>query len=407
MKKIKENFTIRNYIYKPHYNQKLLNKDLKKTSNFLSETYSQINKKKDFFYLLSKQFKFNFKEKDLIKYKKFNSIVVIGMGGSILGSNSIYTFLKHKIKKEFLFLDNLNENQLDKIIRKNLKKKLFIIISKSGNTIETLVNTILLKNVKLNSNNTIIITENKKSSLYIFSKKIKALTIEHKKYVGGRYSVLSEVGMLPANLMGLKTEEFRKNLLDYFKIKSKNFFLTESSAKISQIYLNNKIRSIIFLNYCPQLKDFLLWCQQLIAESLGKRGMGLLPVISSAPKDHHSLLQLYLDGPRDKIFYLFSSKSLYNFKIENSNLDKSSNFINNKKVEKIILAQKNSLIKILKRKNIPFREFCINKFNEDVIAELFTYFSLETTAIAKLINVNAFTQPAVEEVKVLTKKFLT
>ena len=159
---------------------------------------------------------------------------------------------------------------------------------------------------------------------------------------------------------------------------------------MTHIYLKQKINNIILFNYCPELNHFLLWFQQLLAESLGKRGKGLLPVISTAPKDYHSLLQLYLDGPKDKLFYIFSLFSGTNQNILN----------------KVVHAQKESFIKVLKKKNIPFREFKIKKLNEETLGEMFSYFILETAIIGNLLNINPFDQPAVEELKRLTKKFL-
>jgi Glucose-6-phosphate isomerase len=138
------------------------------------------------------------------KFKKFKTIFIIGMGGSILGAKAIYDFLKHKIKKNFIFIDNLDENYLKSIKKNNsLSKSLFIIISKSGNTIETISNTYFFKSF-LKSKNTIILTENKNSFLRNLAKEKKFNFLEHKKFIGGRYSVLCEVGMLPAYLMGLK-----------------------------------------------------------------------------------------------------------------------------------------------------------------------------------------------------------
>ena len=129
--------------------------------------------------------------------------------------------------------------------------------------------------------------------------------VEHKHFIGGRYSVLSEVGILPAYLMGINIFSLRKNLKDFF-LSMKRTFLKESSVKIANIIYLNKLKSLIFLNYSPRLEKFLYWCQQLLAESLGKKGKGLMPIISLAPKDHHSVLQLYLDGPKDKLFHIFS-----------------------------------------------------------------------------------------------------
>ena len=165
--------------------------------------------------------------------------------------------------------------------------------------------------------------------------------------------------------------------------------------------------NLIYLNYAPNLEKFLYWCQQLIAESLGKKGKGLLPMISNCPKDHHSLLQLYLDGPKDKLFYIFSleqkNKEIINF---NKSL-KIKNFLNKKKLSTVKHAQKKALIKSLIQKNIPFRQLEINKTDEKNLGNLFSYFIIETIIIGKLLNINPFDQPAVEQVKVYTKELLT
>ena len=170
----------------------------------------------------------------------------------------------------------------------------YIIISKSGNTLETLTNLVALKIIKKNKKNIIFISEKKNNTLFNISKKFKLFFIEHKSHIGGRYSVLSEVGMIPAYLMGLSLFKIRKNLKKFFVGKNKNDLLN-GSTKLADIFLNKKYSSIVFLNYFPQLEKFLLWYQQLLAESLGKKGRGLLPTVSTVPKDHHSLLQLYLD----------------------------------------------------------------------------------------------------------------
>ena len=210
--------------------------------------------------------------------------------------------------------------------------------------------------------------------------------------------------MIPAYFMGLKVDKFRRNLLYFFNSKQ-NSILTESIVKLAHIYNSKKIKSIIFLNYAPQLNEFLYWCQQLMAESLGKNGKGILPVVSPAPRDHHSMMQLYLDGPKDKLFYIFSLN--LDVKIKKNFFEKSFKYAENKELSKVILSQKKALIKVLQKKKIPFREFKINKINEEILGELFSYFMVETALVGKLIGINPFDQPAVEEVKILTKQYLS
>lgn len=357
--------------------------------------------------VLNKNYNFNFKLNDLKKFQKFKTIVVIGMGGSILGTEAIFNFLEKKVKKNIHFLDDIDEKKLLYINKKNeFKKNLFIVVSKSGNTIETLSNSIILKIFKKNLKNVIIISEKKDNHLHLISKKNNLFYIEHKNNIGGRYSVLSETGVIPAYLMGINIFNLRKKTLSYLSGKGHKF-LKESVINLASIIKSNKFNNLIFLNYSPKLEKFLYWCQQLIAESLGKDKKGFFPVISNVPRDHHSLLQLYLDGPRDKIFYIFSLDEESKTKIITKKVFNQKHFLNNKTIQKVKNAQKNALIKIFKEKKIPFREFEINKEKEEVLGELFSYFMIETILIGKLLGINPYNQPAVERVKIYTKKILS
>tara|TARA_B100001540_G_scaffold8563_1_gene7459 strand:+ start:687 stop:1799 length:1113 start_codon:yes stop_codon:yes gene_type:complete len=365
-----------------------------------SKILEEVSKEK---YILFKSFfpesKYNLNLKKFKKFKKFNTIIVIGMGGSILATKSIYYFLRHKIKKKFVFIDNLDQAFLNKVKKENnLKKSLFLIISKSGNTTETLVNASFFSSF-FSKKNTIIISENKKNILRNFSKNKNINFVKHHSNIGGRYSVFSEVAMLPAYIMGLDPYKFKKSIPNLINKR------TELNKNIKKS-LNIKNKVLIFFNYVPELKHFLFWSQQLLAESLGKNKKGFLPVISNAPKDHHSLLQLYLDGPKNLSFYVFSSKDKNNLKINSKIFGKEAKFLDKKNYEQVKLSQKNAFIKILKEKKIPVREIIIKKFDENTLGKLFFLFICETLTLGKVLKINPFDQPAVERVKVLTKKFL-
>ena len=198
-----------------------------------------VKEKNEIIKSLTKDYKNNFNHKILKKFKNSSEYRVIGMGGSSLGAQAIYDFLNFKIKKKFVFVDNLKKNYSKK--NKNYTN---LIISKSGNTIETIVNANLL--IKKKDRN-IFITENKKNYLHILAERLKADIIHHNDYIGGRYSVLSEVGMLPAELMGLNVNNFKQlnNL-----IKNKNFFNALISNVSSTLYFikNKKFNSVI-INY--------------------------------------------------------------------------------------------------------------------------------------------------------------
>ena len=186
----------------------------KKFDKIILKIKNDIKNEGNTLHVLDKNFKFNFKIKELKKFTKFKTIAIIGMGGSILGAQAIYNFFHTKIKKKIYFFDDLNENKIINFKKKeNFSKVLFIIISKSGNTVETLSNVFSLNILKKNSKNLILISEKKDNLLFSLSKNLNLFYIEHKSYVGGRYSVLSEVGIIPAYIMGINIYKLRSNLL--------------------------------------------------------------------------------------------------------------------------------------------------------------------------------------------------
>ena len=403
----KNNLITKNYIKHNYINKKEIIKLSKNFTKIIEKVKNDIQDQEKTLNVLSKNYNFNFKIKDLQKFQKFKIVVVIGMGGSILGAEAINTFFEEKIKKKFYFFDDLRSKKiLDLKKKENLKKILFLVISKSGNTIETLSNFFSLNVIKKNSKNIVIISEKNNNLLFSLTKKFNLFYIEHKKNIGGRYSVLSEVGIVPAYLMGINIQKLRSEIQTHLKGK-KFFFLKKSTIKLASFLISKKVNNLIFLNYSSRLEKLLFWSQQLIAESLGKNGKGFLPMVSKVPKDHHSLLQNYLDGPKDKLFHIFSIEDESTEKININKKGSFRTFLDKKKLRDIKFAQKNSLIKAFRKKNIPFREFKIKNTNEITLGELFSYFILETVIIGKLIKVNPFDQPAVEQVKNYTKKLLS
>ncbi|MDB3964475.1 glucose-6-phosphate isomerase [Candidatus Pelagibacter sp.] len=346
---------------------------------------------------LRKTYKNSYNRKLVNKYNKGLNYRVIGMGGSTLGTQTIYDFLGKKIKKNFLFVDNLQSITKTK----NKKKITNLVISKSGNTIETIINTNLFLKKK---HNNIFITENKKSYLYLLAEKLKAEIIDHNNYIGGRYSVLSEVGMLPAELMGLNSNKFKNlNML----IKNKNFLNSLISNVSSTLYfIKNKKYNSVIINYDERSENLFNWYQQLIAESLGKNKKGILPIVSNMPKDNHSVMQLYLDGFKNNFYTFFFVNEKNSTKI-NTNFDYNRmSYLKNKNLHQIKLSQKLATENVFRKKNIPFRSFTILKRDEKTLGELFSFFILETILIGKMLNLNPYDQPAVELIKKETKKIL-
>ena len=358
---------------------------------------SIINDKNEILNSLSNNYRDSYKKNFVNKYKVFSNYRVIGMGGSILGTRTIYEFLKHKIKKNFLFIDNLQNT-----LSQSKKKTVNIIVSKSGNTIETIANSNII--LKKNDKN-IFVTENKKNYLYRLAENLKGEIVHHNNYIGGRYSVLSEVGMLPAELMGLKSKNFRQfNSL----INNKRFLnsLIKNVGSILYYIKNQKFNSII-INYDEKSESLFKWYQQLVAESLGKKKKGLLPIVSNMPKDNHSVMQLYLDGFQNNFYTFFYVDEIKSKKLNNKIILPSHKFLKNKSISKIIYSQKKASENIFSKKNIPFRSFEVKKRDEKTLGELFSFFILETILLGKALKLNPYDQPAVELIKKETKKILT
>jgi len=379
-------------------NINFVNFNIKKKNLFVKKNLKLILKENNQVILsLRKNYKDSFNKKTLNFFKKKRDYRIIGMGGSTLGAQAINDFLKNKIKKKFSFIDNLQA-----FTKKNKKKNYNnLVISKSGNTIETITNANIL--IKKNDQN-LFITENKKNYLRQVANRLKAEIVDHNNFIGGRYSVLSEVGMLPAELMGLKSKNFRQlnNL-----VKNKVFMnqLIRNVEAIIYFIKSKKFNSII-INYDDQSSNLFHWYQQLVAESLGKNKTGLLPVISLMPKDNHSVMQLYLDGFKNNFFTFFYSHENDSYKINNDSILLEQKFLKDKDINQIMYAQKKATEIVFKKKKIPFRSFEIKKRDEKTLGELFCFFILETILIGKSLKVNPFDQPAVELIKKETKKIL-
>ncbi len=384
---LKTNIKFKNFILKKRRsnNKKVLN------------TYKKLIKEKNEVLLsLGKNYKDSFSKKKIQKLKKRRNFSLIGMGGSILGSKAIYKFLSPKNKK-FTFIDNLSNISL----KAQNENKVNLIISKSGNTLETISNSNIMINKK---DINIFICEKRKSYLTELANKLKFEVIHHNNFIGGRYSVLSEVGMLPAQLMGFKPENFRR----LNRLVDNKYFINSLIQNVSNIFyfIKYKKNNSIILNYDDNSTDLFYWYQQLVAESLGKNSRGILPVVSMMPKDNHSMMQYYLDGIKNNFFTFFFVKEKNSLKIKNNQILKSHLYLKNKSLNDIAYSQFLATEKVFRQKKIPFRSFVVNKRNPETLGEMFIFFILETILLGRLMKINPFNQPAVELIKQQTKKNL-
>ena len=399
--------------------------DIKNWHNKVSSKEFQNNKKKilKLFDLNNKDFlkEFSFLNQDikLLKkkisdtsedFKAFKKSLLIGTGGSSLGSKAI---LEAASNDKIVFIENIDPNYVFKKI-KSIKEKniLLIIISKSGETTEVI--TLYQLIIKYFSNffnvkkNIIIITEENNSTLYKLSRKKNIKFIEHNPRIGGRFSCFSETGLIPAQLAGLNSMYITSLSNKTFKdcLNNNAFFLADNISILYNfinkgIYIGHTV-----LSYQESLNSFNMWYRQLWGESLGKnrKGAHILPAIG--PIDHHSQLQMWLDGPNNLFYTIILPKKRKN----DYELKDSKNFLpahlNKKKLGEILNTMALAAYKELVKAGKPVRIVYLDDDGLYPAIKLMSYLMLEVTLLGKYLGVNPFDQPAVERVKLLTKKLL-
>jgi len=385
-------------------NIQTLNDDIKKICNELPA----LNIVKDVSLL-----DYTIEQTEKFKRNKKN-FVVFGTGGSNLGARALINTLI-KEPKNILFFDNIDplffENGISNL---DLNTTGFIIISKSGTTPETLSQFGSIINIAREKNNldilfknSLVVTEFKDSPLFNIAKKNNCTLLEHKKDIGGRYSIFSNVGMIPAILADL---DVKKIHLGASKVIEKNDFLdTFKFAQIFKFCSSNNYLSNVMMTYSDGLNYFGKWYLQLWAESIGKKDRGISAMHAIGTTDQHSQLQLYLDGPKDK-FFTFIKSDYYKkgLKIDAEIMkEESVNYLIDKTMGDLMHAEQEATIDTFKLNNFKFREILLNEINEEAMGTLMAVSIMETIAACIYFEVDPFDQPAVEQGKILTKKYLS
>ena len=335
---------------------------------------------------------------ETIKFKDKKK-VIIGIGGSSSGAKALSFFLNDKT----IYFDNLDYEYFKNFfLKNNIKDYIFFVVSKSGDTFETLalLNLLVSESKKFNDYNIfesmVVITENKESILINFLKKNKIHLIQHNPNIGGRFSILSETGMLPFAGLNFNVEDASEKFIDFL---NKDFDLSPTTNAAIILTCLEEMGLNIYCNliYNYRLKHFSYWFHQLHAESLGKKNKGMTPITSICPKDHHSMMQLYLDGPKDKFFNIFSppDERVYE-KFSNLGFYNIENYTPSELLEK----QFNSVVEVFTKKKIPHRVIKLNDHKNPLnLIELFAYFLLETILLGKMMNIDPYNQPAVQLIK--------
>jgi len=352
--------------------------------------------------------------------ERIETIVVLGIGGSSLGSKAIYEFLKpvKKLKRNLLFFESTDPLNIQDILSQiDMKKSHFLVISKSGTTVETISIFKYLYAQKQDVNSYTFITDSG-SMLDDFAKSIKAKRFYLPNDVGGRFSVLCVVGLLPLALCGVDIS----SLLNGSNRVKESFFndgyLKESLLNKAIFYA--KYHTTYSINclfaYTETLRYFTEWYVQIWGESLGKKQqnsafhVGLTPIGLIGPKDQHSFLQLIVEGTRDKSVTFIKIDDFENeLKVPNLTLPflEKLDILNDITFHDLITMQSDSVIEaLLEQRDIPLDEIIIERVDEDSMGQLIYYYELLTSLVGQLINVNTYNQPGVESGKVILKEKL-
>ena len=352
-------------------------------------------------------------------------IAIIGIGGSTLGTYAIYNFMKYNkqhnktLKKELFFFESTDPVNLNGTLSQlNLDDTLFIVISKSGTTIETVsIFKYLMSITKIDKSNLLVVTEND-SKLNSFAKANDINSFEIPKNVGGRFSVLSNVGLVPLYLAGFNIDDLLKGA----KNISTSFFeqheLYDHLIKKARTYYEFKdIYNInAIFSYSQLFEGFNKWYIQLWGESLGKidvnnTNQGLTPIGLLGPVDQHSFLQLIVEGQRDKTVTFIKIKDFKdNTKIAAIKLEglEELDYIDGLDFEDLINLQADATIASVKeyKKDIPVDIIEIEEISEYEIGKLLFYYELLTSIVGKFLRINTYDQPGVEGGKIILKEML-
>lgn len=358
----------------------------------------------------------------------FAHILVVGTGGSSLGGQTLVALKENtylpgrKTAPRLHFLDNVDPHTMDTLLASiDLREAGVLVISKSGGTAEIMAQTLVLLSAfsdKLGeasiAERFLAITEPQENPLRRLAKRYGIRTLEHDPKVGGRFSVLSLVGLIPAVAAGLDVRALRQGaaeVLDALLASEQNPTGSAPAIGAALHYaLMQEGRSIaVLMPYCDRLSYFGMWFRQLWAESLGKDGQGSTPVRALGTVDQHSQLQLYLDGPKDKFFTLILPETAgQGPRIDGALVrEESLAYIRDQHIGDVMAAYQHGTTQSLLKNACPVRILRLQEIDERALGALLMHFMLETVLTAHLMGVNAFDQPAVEDAKIFARDYLS
>ncbi len=353
-----------------------------------------------------------------------SDIAVLGIGGSSLGGQALAELIpfRHERRPRVTVFDNADPFTLKAALEAfDLRTTRFIAISKSGGTAETLSQTLAAAGAieaagggKYLKHHFLAVTEPKPSALRKFAEDLGCPVLDHPVGVGGRYAVLTTVGILPALILGLDVNALRDGAASVVS----NMLSAASACDVpacagaalhQALAHSGKLRNTVLWSYSDRLKTFGLWWRQLWAESLGKNGQGSTPVAALGPVDQHSQLQLFLDGPDDALYTIVSTDTAG----EGPQIPaaravaRGLDYLSGKHLGDLVAAEARATAETLAKRGRPVRRIHVPRLDERAIGALFMHFMLETIVMGRLMGVDPFDQPAVEEGKLLARQYLS
>ncbi|MFG1484820.1 hypothetical protein ABMA77_02065 [Halobacteriovorax sp. RZ-1] len=354
------------------------------------------------------------------KYSDRRDFIQVGIGGSALGPEMLVSALKKDMKRRFYFFNNIDPDDTNQLLESiDLKNSLIYVVSKSGGTAETLASFAILANELVKSgikeeefkNYFVFASDPETSQLRELGDELGITTLDIPTNIGGRFSVLTPVGLLPALFAGIDIHALCKSGLEYgHSLKESQEF-----KEVTNTFLNHQEQGYdqtVIMPYSSKMKNFAYWFVQLWAESLGKKKedgsrIGLTPIPSYGATDQHSQMQLFMEGPLNKVMLLIHVKEFENdFRLSNS--------FNHPKLQKLGKYTLKNLMdsefygtqKALEEQKVPHITFEIEKLNEQGLAKLIVFFEYLTAITGYCLNIDPFNQPGVEAGKIYSFEWL-
>jgi glucose-6-phosphate isomerase len=359
-------------------------------------------------------------------FKDRKHFVQIGIGGSALGPQMLVSALGNNTNKTFTILDNPDSDFIfDELSKINIKDAVFYVVSKSGGTAETVACYSIIRNL-LKENGVkeeqfkdyfVFCTDLKNGQLRAHVDENSFHSLEVPSNVGGRFSVLTHVGLFPALFMGVNIEQFFSGANELKSLllsddAGKNPLL-QTAAHISYLFNEKNINETVMMPYSSKLKDFSFWFVQLWAESLGKyqesskSNVGLTPIPGYGATDQHSQMQLFMEGPYNKLMFLLNIKNRkYNYNLDSNLMMESGKKLAPHSMNELLEAEFQGTLKALNENKRDFIQIEIDTLNETTLAQLILFFESLTALMGHYLKIDPFNQPGVEKGKIYAYEYL-